>query len=247
MHGDGRGVAVAESPHLFQELLPPERPPGMLHEVGQQVELLGRQRHQLPAEPGLVGGDVDLQLTGPEHRRPSPGRRRQRAARPAQHRLHPGGELPGRERLGHVVVGAELEADDAVGLLAEGGEDDDGDGRRRPDPFAHLEAAEAGQHQVEHHQLRRVRQRPVEPGGAVGGDLDLEALPGQVAPDDLGHGGVVFDNEHAGGHRRSIHHGSDDRQPGRRCPPAPGVVHRIVRTSAAICKRGPDTTVPCPT
>ena len=45
----------------------------------------------------------------------------------AQDRAHAGDHLGAAERLDDVVVGAELEADDAVGLGAAGGEDDDRD------------------------------------------------------------------------------------------------------------------------
>ena len=46
----------------------------------------------------------------------------------AQHGAHPGDELPGAEGLDHVVVGAELEADDAVGLVVARREHDDRQG-----------------------------------------------------------------------------------------------------------------------
>ena len=46
-------------------------------------------------------------------------------AGPAQHRPHAGQQLAQRERLGHVVVGAQLEAAHAIDLLAARGEHDD--------------------------------------------------------------------------------------------------------------------------
>ena len=48
---------------------------------------------------------------------------------PAQDRLDAGQQLPGRERLDHVVVGPQLQALDAVLLGSAGGEQDDRPGR----------------------------------------------------------------------------------------------------------------------
>jgi hypothetical protein len=49
------------------------------------------------------------------------------ADRPAtQDRSDPGGELAHGERLDHVIVRSELEADDAIDLLPASGEHDDG-------------------------------------------------------------------------------------------------------------------------
>ena len=51
---------------------------------------------------------------------------------------------PGRrERLRHVVVRAELETDDPVGLLAPRGQEDDREVGARPDPAAELEPVDA--------------------------------------------------------------------------------------------------------
>ena len=50
-----------------------------------------------------------------------------RRGQPAEQAAHPKRELLGRERLGQVVVGAQREAADAIGLLPPGGEEDDPD------------------------------------------------------------------------------------------------------------------------
>ena len=64
---------------------------------------------------------------------------RQRSAR---HRADAGEQLAEAERLDHVVVRAELEADDPVDLVATRGHHDDRDLRTRAEPAAHLEAVE---------------------------------------------------------------------------------------------------------
>ena len=73
---------------------------------------------------------------------------------PAQDGAHAHRELARRERLRHVVVGAELEPDDAVGLLAARRQQDHGQVGASADPAAELEAVGAGQHHVEHDEAR---------------------------------------------------------------------------------------------
>src|SRR6185295_13870041 len=55
--------------------------------------------------------------------------------------------------LGHVVVGAELEADDAVHVVAPGGEHDDRHPARLPDAAQRFDPVDARHHDVEHHDL----------------------------------------------------------------------------------------------
>ena len=119
-----------------------------------------------------------------EHRAAPPGSRR---AGPAQDGPHPGHQLAGRERLGDVVVGAELEPDHPVDLVVAGGEHHHGDVARGAQPAAHVEAVElAGQADVDHHELGPV---PVDVGQAVLAVVGLqhpEALPAQVHGHQVG-------------------------------------------------------------
>ena len=57
------------------------------------------------------------------------------------------------ERLRQVIVGAELQADDAVHILAARGQHDDRDLALLAQAAQDLEAIDAGQHDVEHHQV----------------------------------------------------------------------------------------------
>ena len=88
--------------------------------------------------------------------------RGRRAPRRAAHqRAHPRHELVRAERLRQVVVGADLEADDAVGLLGTGREHDDRNRRRlvrsAADETADLEAVDVRQHEIQDHQIGRPR------------------------------------------------------------------------------------------
>jgi hypothetical protein len=98
------------------------------------------------ADPGAVTARVDAHR--PERDRG--GRRVGGAA--AQHGAHAQHQLADAERLDHVVVGADLEADDDVDLLGLGGHHDH---RQAPRPLAgadllaHLRAGHVGEHEVE--------------------------------------------------------------------------------------------------
>jgi hypothetical protein len=93
------------------------------------------------------------------------GQRRLRAsvalAGAAQQRAHAGDELARAERLGEVVVGAEVEAADAVVLGRLCGEHDDRDVGVAAHLAAHLLAGQVREHEVEDHDARpeRLRQR----------------------------------------------------------------------------------------
>ena len=104
------------------------------------------------------------------------------------------------EGLGQVVVRAQLEPDDAVGVVAARDQHQDGRVRARADPPADLEAVQVGQHDVEEHGLEG-------PAGEEGeallrprGDRHLEAVPGQVLRDHGREMRIVLDHEDAVGH-----------------------------------------------
>ena len=67
---------------------------------------------------------------------------------------------------------------------------------------ADLGAGHAGQHDVEHDQVRGDRSEPLDCGRPVGGALDREARGTQVDAHQLADVGLVVDDEH-GGHEVS--------------------------------------------
>ncbi len=81
-------------------------------EVDEEVELGGREVHEVVAVADPPGRRLERDRTELERR----GRERGPSLDPAQQRVDPGHELAGAERLGEVVVGADLQADDEVGL-----------------------------------------------------------------------------------------------------------------------------------
>jgi hypothetical protein len=129
----------------------------------------------------------------------SPGRPAGRRGAAAQHGVDARHELARVEGLGQVVVGAHLQADDAVHLVALGGEHDDG-GRaaRGAQAPADREPVLARQHQVEHQQVVALaRELPVH-RLRVGHRAHLELLLAEVAREQVAQALVVVDHEDAG-------------------------------------------------
>ena len=104
--------------------------------------------------------------------------RDRRRGQPPEQAAHPERELLGRERLGEVVVGAEREAADPVGLLPPRGQQDDADVLGLV-PLAqlgqHVVARHAGQHEVEDHDVGPLLPRGLERVGPGIGGRDPEA------------------------------------------------------------------------
>src|SRR5205807_8347636 len=122
----------------------------------------------------------------------------------------------GRERLGEIVVGAQLEADDAIDLVGLGGEHDDRKrrgGRIGAYPPAHLETVDAGQHQVEHDQIGQPLAQAGQRLGAVAGGVTAKAVAGEMVDDQVPDVRLVLDDQDVGGHRVASDAAQTQEQP----------------------------------
>ena len=173
--------------------------PGPFGQELQELELLGGQGDRFAVDPGLASDDVDFDPAGHEHLVGLGG-----AVRAAQYGLDPGHQLAGRERLGHVVVGAQFEPQDAVHLAVPGRQHQHGQGLLGPHPPAHLQSVDApGQPHVQDHHAGPLPLYGGQPRLARAGLDDPETLAAQVQVDQVGDVGVVFDHDdgaHVGGH-----------------------------------------------
>ena len=142
----------------------------------------------------LVPIDVDL-----DRRCAGAGRRGLLAVRlgpvAAERHLDARHQFADGEGLGEVVVGAEVEPGDLVSLGVPRGDDDDGDLRLAPDDAEHVEAGEAGEHQVEDHQIRTGAAELFEPRDPVGYGFNAMARPSELIDHHVADCGVVFDDE----------------------------------------------------
>jgi hypothetical protein len=124
------------------------------------------------------------------------------------------------ERLGQVVVGAQLQADDPVHGVALGGEHEHRHLRRmalqRADAAAHLQAVHVGQHEVQDHEVGQgpgVRSLQLRQAAlAIRAVRDLQARLAQVLAHHLREAGVVFDHQQLGAHGGSVVGGLDRAQ-----------------------------------
>jgi len=120
-----------------------------------------------------------------------------RAGRAPEHRLDPRDQLAWTERLGQVVVGAQLQAKDAVHLVVACGEEDG----RCPvavvaEPAADLEPVHAGQADVEHAGDRPQPAGRGEAGDAVGLGVHAEVVPREIHAYEISDGSFVLHDEH---------------------------------------------------
>ncbi|TPW17509.1 MAG: prephenate dehydrogenase [bacterium] len=117
----------------------------------------------------------------------------------AQQGLDPGHELEEAERLGDVVVRAELQAQDLVDFLPARGEHDD---RQLvavgADLAADVEAAHLGQHDIQDHEIGCGIAGEPEPGGAILGHGDGVTLVLEAVLQRDGHRGIIFDDQDSG-------------------------------------------------
>jgi hypothetical protein len=83
-------------------------------------------------------------------------------------RLDAGRELPGGERLDHVVIRAELQAEDAVDLLAHRDQHHDGDVGGAPDLASEVTPVTVREHDVEQDEIGRLAPKGLPRAGQVG-------------------------------------------------------------------------------
>jgi len=115
-----------------------------------------------------------------------------------EHGPDPRHELPRAERLGDVVVGPHLEAEDPIELLGARRQHDDRQVHRRfrgTETSAHLEPVGAGEHQVEHDQRGPLRGHLRECALARIGLTHRVALLLQMKPDELTDVLLVLDHQ----------------------------------------------------
>ena len=149
---------------------------------------MAREVHRRAVQGDPVLSAVHDQASGLESRVDAPA---------ASHGAHAGGKLPHGERLDDVVVRAELQPDDAVGLVPPCRGDDHRHVGRPPQLAQDGQPVAVGQAQVQQDDVDVLRGEHHVTG--IDDVIGLDAVARQSGQQRLGHGRIVLDDEHPHG------------------------------------------------
>jgi hypothetical protein len=157
----------------------------------EKCELPGSEADLMTAPAHAVGRRVELEIADRDPRSAV-------VDPPSSKGANPGPELRHRERLRQVVVGAAVQAGYPVGNAVERREHEDrlvetAIAQGRTDG----EAIKPRQDHIEDHELVRIGVGKLERDRAVGNDVDRVTVGSQAAPDRIGDGRLVLNNENA--------------------------------------------------
>ena len=198
---DGALVAlevVAE--HLLHELHAAVHATGVAGQRGEQLELAGGKIDLLAGDEHLVARHVDGELAELEHLALGLGI----GVHAAQQRAGAGHQLAGAEGLHQVVVGAQLQADDAIFHLALRRQHDDRHIGGVADDAADALARHPGQHEVEDDQIEMMLLELFQGVLAVADGGHPVVLALQIGRHRIADGLLVFNQKNAS---RLVAHG----------------------------------------
>ncbi|ABA47730.1 hypothetical protein BURPS1710b_1624 [Burkholderia pseudomallei 1710b] len=190
------------APDLIEQLRAAVHALRMGHEEVQQAEL-GRAEIELDLAAVRLRGDAMRRRIEPQpvDRHDVLGQLRRAAA---QHRLDPRHQLLRRERLRHVIVRADLEAEDLVLLVAARGQHDDRNVLRAlvvAQVARERDARFARQHPVEQHQIgQHVADQTLRLLRVVSANRAVTRVL-KIHRNQFGNRGFIFDDENVAGHR----------------------------------------------
>jgi hypothetical protein len=187
-----RGSEPVDVPDLVDEALARDDAARVVHEQGEQVELLAREVERLAVDRRGARRRVERDDADGQH---AGAGRRGDGARAPQHGADARHQLAGAERLDDVVVGAELEAGHAVDLVATGGQHDHGGVAGGAQLAQGVEARAVRQHDVQQHEVGTLVGGDPQPVGDRAGDHGAKALVSQRLGQRGGDGLLVLDHE----------------------------------------------------
>ena len=185
-------AVVVIAPDVLHQFLAREHTAGRGRQKAEDIEFAGGKLECAPVLVDHAARTGDAQAVPSLRLRLFALLARKRAAHvrlDARHQLAHG------ERLCDIVVRAQLEAHDLVGLLLSRGQHDDRNVALRTHAAADLEAVHLGQHDVEQNEVGRLGERLVQTFRAVIGRHGIVALAAEVEHQDIRDRLFVLDNE----------------------------------------------------
>jgi hypothetical protein len=190
-----RAACKREPPDALEQPIAGDDLACMLRELGEQFELQRAQGNDRPGNRHAATPKVDSKVAQLDHARFPRGR-----LGAPENRPDPRNELARRERLGQVVVGSQLEAQDPIDLLVPGGEDQNRHASPSPQLLADFDSVQVGQTEIEDDEARVTPLDGLEAALARALADDLEACLLQVRSHQLADGLVVLDHDHNSAH-----------------------------------------------
>ncbi|MDT4841042.1 hypothetical protein FQZ97_748830 [compost metagenome] len=234
-HVDGTVLAVVlDAAQGIEDFLAGQDAPGVHRQQPEKVELRAGQLDAALVEPGLAHGVVDHQRAELQPALVLHHRRLDHCLATPQQRTDARQQHARAHRFAHVVIGAQLQAQHLVHVVGARGEHQD-----RPLVLAAQLAADgqavlAGQHQVEHHQVRALLEDARHRLAAIGLDGHLQSVAFQVFARQIGQPLIVFDYEDSPGFL--LHHAlpqtaSGPSKKGPHCSNAGPLAQRMPQTN----------------
>ena len=185
---------VFPTPRIAQQVLARHHLAGVLHQAGQELELARREVYLAVLARCRVGVFVQRDAAG----RDGVVRAGEVAAgAAAQERADAGDELAHAERLGKVVVPADLQAHHLVELRVARRQEQHRHGGLGAQAATQLVAVHAGQHDIEHEQVVGVLRRQSQGLLAIVYHVGVETLLLQGVADEFRDGRLVVHDEDA--------------------------------------------------
>ncbi len=200
---DAGFAEVFAAPDLFEQLLAGEDAAAIFGEGAQEVEFEGGEVYG-----DIVHGDEARARVDADVAEGEGGRLEASAAArldAAEGGFDAGSEFARGEGFGDVVICADGEADDLVGLFGARSEEDDVDVGFAAEVGEEFDAVHAWEHDVEDDEVGLEGAGRFEPRCAIGGGEDLVAFGLEVGLDEFDDAGfVVYDEDFGFGHRIRI-------------------------------------------
>ena len=199
MHIQGLGVTdIVRAPNTVDQLMAGHDTTLVLHEILQQLELLEREEHVLPAHRDLMFAHMHGDITAHQRNIIILGARRlRRRLVAAQHRTNTRQQLAERIRLGHIVVRTYFQSNNLVDFRAFRGQHDNRHAALLTNTPAQRDAIDAGKHHVKQHQVGTAARKQFQTFLTGFRGLDIIALTRQLIHQRFTVGFLILDNQNA--------------------------------------------------